>query len=272
MTFVLLMASALSGQAAPAPPQNSPAVLAVNQIAKNDPVKSAQSVHNRVFGIYVFLLIGTVLFTYFVWATGNRVQDTIQGQAAARIEEADRIAAEANALAQAANASAQTAIAEQEKLRNDSLRITERLQTAEKENAQAHAQIAVLEKDRTPRTISPSQQEKIASLLKVFAGQSVTVFRLASEKEAIDYFEIVCETLRKAGLNVAPTIVFSGSGTGSGIAVHDVEFRSLLASTIQNAFRAEGIPMDGIVAPNMVKQGEFVVFVGTKPKSEDVNH
>jgi len=95
---------------------------------------------------------------------------------------------------------------------------------------------------------------------------------LASEKEAIDYFEIVCETLRKAGLNVAPTIVFSGSGTGSGIAVHDVEFRSLLASTIQNAFRAEGIPMDGIVAPNMVKQGEFVVFVGTKPKSEDVNH
>ncbi len=56
----------------------------------------AVSAHNKIFGWYIVVLTGTVVFSYFVWRSGNRVQEAVRDDALARISEARKEAAAAN--------------------------------------------------------------------------------------------------------------------------------------------------------------------------------
>ena len=208
------------------------------------------------------------------WLLGNRVSDLQEAQLAqfrtdaeTKIAASNQVAAQANALAQAAHADAETAKVEQLKLKNDSLKLEARLQEAEQKNATAQSRIHDLEQDKLPRTISDAQQAKIVELLRPFSGQDITAGQFSNDYEAVQYLARVTETLSKAGLKVNSISFLSGSGKGLGIAVHDQQFSSVLAVTIQHAFQSVGIEMQGIVAPNFVKTGEFMVFVGSKPSN-----
>jgi hypothetical protein len=93
MAAVLLLLAMIASTATTVTPDNTKA--ADTQQSSGEAIHTAQTFHNRVFTGYVLLLILTVFGTYFVWSSGNRVQDAVQAEANARIEEAKRAAAEA---------------------------------------------------------------------------------------------------------------------------------------------------------------------------------
>jgi hypothetical protein len=258
---------------------NSSNATSTNQSSIGETIKAAQIRHNRIFGAYVLILVLTVLGTYLVWSSGNKVQDAIQADANARIaastalsDQANQSAREANALAEAARADAETARTEQEKIKNDSLRLELRLRSAEESQAQlqqknteATTQIQKLEEAAKPRTISLSQQTKVVELLKNFSGQEVEVRRYAQENEAANFAGQVVQTLDKAGLKIQNNIMMDGTGTGFGVAVHDEKSAPILATTILLAFRSAGFDIGGIVDPKMAQEGKFFIFIGAKP-------
>src|ERR1017187_2194800 len=60
------------------------------------PIEAAISSNNRLFYIYLVLVILVAIFTFLVWKSGNKVQDSIRYDADARIGEAKAEAAKAN--------------------------------------------------------------------------------------------------------------------------------------------------------------------------------
>src|SRR6266481_1427347 len=101
-------------------------IIATNQLSKesgNSSIVSAIATHNRLFFVYMVLVVMVAVFTYLVWQSGNRVQGAIQSDADARIKEAQRGASEADAKAASAGDSAAKANEKAKQLENDNLKL-----------------------------------------------------------------------------------------------------------------------------------------------------
>jgi hypothetical protein len=241
--------------------------MSTNQPSGGDLIRAAQARHNRIFGAYVLILVLTVLGTYLVWSSGNKVQDAIQVDADARIAQAGQLSNQANALAQAARADAETARAEQEKLKNDSLKLAIRLQELEATNATAQQKIQKLEDEKKPRLISEDQGNRVIGLLRPFAGQDVPL-EIYGETPEINTFATQVESiLRAAGLKVGSANVVGGSAAGFGVIMHDAATAPPVAQSIVFAFRSVGIEIGALIRPDFgptSSAGKFVVVIGEK--------
>jgi hypothetical protein len=133
-------------------------------------------------------------------------------------------------------------------------------------NAENEQNIARLREEAKPRTISPAQGSRIAGLLRAFSGQLVNVRVYSQENEAQVFAKQIIQTLEEAGMVVNLTNVMGPTGQGLSILVHDQQSAPPLAGTIQHAFGAAGIRIDGAVNSHLVPtSGEFVIAVGAKP-------
>ena len=97
------MDSRIANNATKAAATDTTMIAAMAQAALSDSsasVVGASAAHNKIFIAYmVFLVgvaIGTLAFTYWVWKSGNAVQDAIRKDADARIAEAAVFATKAN--------------------------------------------------------------------------------------------------------------------------------------------------------------------------------
>jgi hypothetical protein len=72
------------------------AVMAINAIQSSNPIDAATRSHNRIFAVYVAVLILTAVLTWLVWRSGNKVQEAVRADADARIKEAGTAALEAH--------------------------------------------------------------------------------------------------------------------------------------------------------------------------------
>jgi hypothetical protein len=97
LLLLAMIASTGASATTAAPGSNVPSTPQSSSVA----IQTAQRFHNRVFIGYVLLLTLTVIGTYLVWSSGNKVQEAIQAEANARISEADAKAAAANEKAEA---------------------------------------------------------------------------------------------------------------------------------------------------------------------------
>jgi hypothetical protein len=93
--LLLLATMAIPATSTAVTPSTSTA-MSTSQSFDAEQIKAAQAQHNWIFSGYVLLLGVTVLFTYFVWSSGNKVQSALQANADARIKEADAKGAGAN--------------------------------------------------------------------------------------------------------------------------------------------------------------------------------
>ncbi len=97
MAFILLLLAMMASTATTTTAQPSNPNATSTASSSKGAIRSAQKAHNLIFAGYVLLLVLTAFGTYWVWSSGNRVQEAVQGDADARIEEAKRGASEANA-------------------------------------------------------------------------------------------------------------------------------------------------------------------------------
>src|SRR5437016_2763211 len=92
MDFVLAVFSTIAANA------KTPMTISnmIGKTSTSDAIEVANRMHNRIFAIYMLLLVLVAIFSYLVWNSGNRVQMAIQQDADARIEEAKKEGAKAN--------------------------------------------------------------------------------------------------------------------------------------------------------------------------------
>ncbi len=230
----------------------------------------------RILTVWNIILIAGAVFTTVGTIFSIRYNDKIQALKNAELArfqaESKQHIAESNALAEAARADAATARAEEEKSLTERARLELRIQEMEqvhsklvKSNSANEQKLQALQEAAKPRFISDEQAAKIAGYLKPFAGQAVEIRVFARESEAGIFAERISQVLKGSGLRPNTTHLIVGWGRGVSVIVHDKSSVPPLAPTIQHAFRAAGIDMEGEVLPEHVKQGSFAIAVGSKP-------
>lgn len=148
-------------------------------------IAAATRRNGRIFAIYIGVLIISALviafLTWLTWDSGNKVQEAIQVEANARIEEARAVAAQANQKA------------EEERLAR--VKIEERL---------------------AGRQISPEKRDEMVSILKQVPG-SVAISGLASVDESKTYAITIAEIFRQAGWQTVFALVPPGPNPPVGV-------------------------------------------------------
>ena len=198
MPAVLLLLAMMVSTTVPktSNPQSTSA-MSTKPLSTRNPIIEAQVTHNRIFGAYVLILGLTVFGTYFVWSSGNRVQDAVQADANARIAVASSIAARANASAagasvEVAKANATASLAHQRAEEAGSIAEQSRLDkvTIEHDNLVLRTQLEqerqsriAIEKQLAPRRLAPDQVDNLTALLKPLRGQDYDIFIYPNDPE-----------------------------------------------------------------------------------------
>ena len=196
MTAVLLLLAFMASPATTTTVTNSANAMSANQSSNADTVRAAQTRHNRIFGAYVLILVLTVLGTYLVWNSGNKVQEAIQADARARIEEAKQGVKqlEQNNL----------------KLSGDLEKEKAKVAGLQRDVADANRRYEVERKARllieqrmADRDIRPDQREKMLLVLRTRAPGHVVIQSLNSEgREGLQYALKIAEVFHAAGWDV----------------------------------------------------------------------
>jgi hypothetical protein len=160
---------------------NTANAMPTNIPSGDEIIRAAQTRHNRIFGAYVLILVLTVIGTYLVWSSGNEVQDAVQAEANARIEEAKAVAAQANQRA------------EEERLAR--VKIEERL---------------------AGRRISPEKHDELVAILKQTPG-SIVISGLANVDESKTYAIAIAGIFRDAGWQTVFALVPPGPNPPVGV-------------------------------------------------------
>lgn len=178
------------------------------------PIEAATRRHGRIFAIYIVALVLTALLiaflTWLVWDSGNKVQDVIQADADARIQEARLGVAQ---------------------LQSDNLKLgrdledekgkVANLQTdaANAKTAQANAERALLElqERNKPRHLSAAQQQQIAAKLRAFAPQKANLFAYSGDNEIVGITNDLIASLSPPTGAAWTVNVFTGTEVGRAI-------------------------------------------------------
>lgn len=297
MAFVLLLLSIIASTATATTPTPSSVKTAPTPQSSNEVIQAAQRFHNRVFVGYVLLLLLTVFGTYWVWSSGNKVQDAVQADASARIEEAKKGAAIATQTASEANVRAGN-------LEHDNLILRSQVATLETDAAQAQKDVASLQKAAAdakaaqqkveielakqqeraataekdlanlrratePRHFSPEQE---ATLIELLSGEpkGPVIIESLSGDEPMAFAQQIDRILTAArwleGRGKIDTFTIGGGGpVGAFINVRDANNVPPYATHIQQAFFTVGFQLIGEPAPN--QQQPVKIFIGRRPSA-----
>ncbi len=204
MAFVLLLFSLMANTATKT--KKTPANISNGVSVQSPAIQAATTTHKRIFFGYVMLLLITVGATYLVWRSGNRVQQAIQAEANARIEEARNDAA--------------TAKEQTQRLENDNLTLSSKVGTLQTEAANAKAaqqQVEIelakqqrraataersllqLRESLKARAISEQQREELTKLLRDGPKGPVEIFWIASDSDSYPLALQIEEILKASG-------------------------------------------------------------------------
>lgn len=268
--------------------------------SKDDPVIAANRFHTGVFIAYVVILVLAAGFQWWVWSTGNRLQDAIRANSDARIAEARAEGAKANERAEkleqeniglrrdlntesgkvaTLQKDASNAKAAQQKVEIDLSKQKEITANAEKDVAglkrlaaeqqerAAKAELALLKLQEAAkdRVIPVKQKAHIAEALTAFRGQSVEIRVFGGDRETTKFANDVAFTLEMAGLKTEVNLMATASISveGIGIVVRDSKSIPPLAMAIISAFMQTDFPMSMGTLPD-IKEGSFLIFIGGK--------
>jgi hypothetical protein len=217
ITFVLLLLSMIaSTPTTPLPAANSTQAQSTSQASGS--IADAQRTHNRIFGVYVFLLFLTVIGTYWVWKSGNKVQDAVQAEANARIVEAKQgVEALENqnltlrgqvATLETKASEATSALAGLEKQAADAKagqqKVEIELEKQKERTAIAEKNLLELQQTLADRNLTDDQINEIGKELVRFHGQEYDVTMYQSNPESLAIAERVHIALQVARWKFIP--------------------------------------------------------------------
>jgi hypothetical protein len=250
-------------------------VTQTSQAAPDPAIRSAQTSQNRIFVVYVILILLGVLATIALWSSGNRLQGVIKSNADARIAEF--------------GATAQKAIEHIEVLETDKLKLQNDLavlqavaadaKTAQKnveialskqqeKTAKAEKELADLKETVRPRKLTPKQEAALTALLRGDPKGPVMIDCVMGDGEGNAFATQISSILNAAGWPVEKgpnqAVYSGGDPTGFGIIVKSATTAPSFAGRLQQAFFSIGIPLAG-AENSTLPEGKVQILVGHKP-------
>lgn len=254
--------------------------------------------HNWIFGTYMMLLLAGLVLTYFVWKSGNRVQDAIQAEAGARTSEARAEAERAHSEASTANqrvqeleqanltlrghvatletqaANAQKDVSALQKAASDAKTAQQKveIQLAKQQEVAATAErnLLLLKEQMKDRTISDVQADNMVAKLdemftKGFPRGKVVIKWATSTPDAWPLVLRLKDILKAAGwTEVTDLPALAMTGNGFFIGMRDRTNPPKCEPAIWQAFNASRIPFTGYDDPAAPVDGVSIV-IGQKP-------
>lgn len=250
-------------------------------------VEAATKRNGRVFAAYIVLLLVTALlvayFTWLTWDSGNKVQDAVQGDANARIEEAKATAAKADERSKTLEkdnltlrSDLNTQVGQVAGLQTDAANAKAAQQQVEIELEKQRTIAAIAEKDLaalkatvTPRRLTPEQVENLAKSLSGEPKGVVSIMCVMGDGEGNAFATQIVTVLKSAGWTmtgggVTQAAFGGGDPTGFGIIVRSAITAPPYAGRLQRAFFSVGIPLAGAEIPSLA-EGTVQIVVGHKP-------
>jgi len=218
--------------------------------AKN-PLELATKQNNLVFAAYMVLLVLVLIFTYFLWRSGNNVQDAIRKDADARIQEAKQGV---------------------EQLKKDNLTLSSQLATLQDEAskqqeraAKAEESLLRLRNELKDRQISPQQRQELVRLLKGGPNGPIQIIISPDVSDASALANQIHDTLHEAGwTNVPIRLAMATDAVGLSIGVHDVKSMPSYVELLRDAFSQIGIHIDILEYPSFPSE-LIQLNIGHKP-------
>lgn len=140
--------------------------------------------HNWFFYASLMVAMVPLVLTYFVWKSGNNLQDAQRQQANIKIGEARKAAAEASE--------------NSEILKKENLKLGIELERERQERLKLARRVG-------ERTIYPEEKDFIVSKLRAYPNQKITINIWASNDPEVNAFaEQIMNVLKEAGWNVIP--------------------------------------------------------------------
>jgi hypothetical protein len=248
-----------------------------------DLVERASSAHRWIALGYIASLLLAALFSYLLWASGNKVQDALRTDADARIaqvksdgetakRESGQKIAELNKQAEGLRSEAESARKDIAAAQVEVAKASERAANAERETARLNkiaeeerlARVKIEDRLR-PRRLSQQQREAIRGAVSAFRGTEVHLTTVVSDSDGSQYakdFEDVLSQARwhitssAAGVFVAPLPV--------GVVIQVGDAHNPAAVALQQVLRAQGIDAGGSLVAGM-EPGTVGLLVGIKP-------
>jgi hypothetical protein len=258
------------------------ATVSGNDVGKN-PVEALAKQHNLVFAGYMALIVLGVIFTYWVWKSGNRVQEAIQTDANARIEEAKSAAATADERTKILERDNLTLrkdlsseIGKVAGLQKDAADAKAAQQKVEIELARQREQTAKAEKSLAdlrerikPRRLDDNQRAALVRLLSGPPQGTIDIVCVMGDGEGYAFATDIDSSIKAAGWivsggGVSQAAYSGGNPIGFGIIVRNAITAPPYAVRIQRAFFSIGIPLNGAEDPKL-PEGTVQIIVGNKP-------
>lgn len=216
------------------------------------PIEVAARTQNRVFALYVLVLVVggllTAFLTVWLWRVTNRYNDAMKLDADARIAEATGSAAKANERAVQLELTT-------EELRQRNLELSYNLE------AERIKRLA-LEKSLEPRSINPESATAIVKALSPFRGQKIQLMWFIASPESINFASQISRILLAAGWMVFPAPIQRNTDIPVGVFFSTLNPKSRQPSVLafENAFRS-AVP-DLCRSPNFGGVLPFAEFRG----------
>jgi flagellar basal body-associated protein FliL len=267
LLFILMANAPIAAR----PTANTPSAPTMSQSSQDDEsITSAKNQNKRVFALYVVILVVAALaaafMTVWLWKSGNKVQNTIQAVASARILAANALSEEAKAEAAAANERTQHLERETADAKAAQQRVETELAKQREKTARAEIELASLSEAIRPRRLTQEQEKALIRLLSGEPRGPVTILCPANDAESGAFAGQITGALRSAGWAAQRAdVVYGGGGpVGFGIVVHSFITAPPYVARIQGAFFSVGIAPGGIEDPKLPER-EVQIVVGHKP-------
>jgi hypothetical protein len=223
------------------------------------------------WGIVAALFVGAVLTAFVIWAGSKRdvLIERLEHQKDQKLADTNRIAGEANERAGAANeraakleVTAEQAKLEQERVRHENLKLSEKVQQLTIEAERERAARVKLE----PRIISQDQRIRLVPMLRQVANSIVRIRATNSSAESAQFAEQIRDVFLASGWQADPVFynIIAGSPVEPGAVVIVQNNQSRLGVLVQQAFRSAGIELKGAIDPQSPADVVFLM-IGQKP-------
>jgi hypothetical protein len=250
------------------------ATISGNDVGKN-PIEELTRQHNLVFAGYMVLLMLGALFTYWVWSSGNRVQQAIQADADARIEEAKEGVAKLENDNLKLRGDLQAETGKVAGLQKDAADAKAAQQTVETELAKQRERTAIAERallqlkeSLKDRTILPDQRQTLLRLLTNAPKGRVQIWWVAGESDAYPLALQIQGILKECGWSeVTEHMAVGTTGVGFFIAIHNGEPAPAHAGLLQHAFISVGIALTALAEPD-TPVGAVRIYIGRKAQAK----
>lgn len=237
----------------------------ISEIGAADAAYRREFIAQVIVGVIAAIVLAYCAFRVF--NAGNRLQDAINANAQARIEEAKAEGAKANKGLAEANVEIVRLRVETARANQQTVEISLKVEEEARKRLEAERALLELQERLQPRFLTAKQELQIIKELKSspIKGTEIQIFCLVGDGEGFAFAQQIDGVLKKAGWTTKGVIPGPhGNAKGVFIAVQTTSTAPEYRVVLQRAFESIGIKVNTI-EERWQHSGSLTIIIGRKP-------